>query len=182
MLRDDTEKDTDVLELGRVRFHVIRRGDRFGVRVKDPEHKRLKSFEGLEYFPIDATYRIDADFTPHDEPKQMNILSVIGTSTEMTSPGLVEFSLHGKRLSLEPLVDDPADTDLWFIFKDQTSGKETYGFRYLSGTLKDGKVDLDFNRAYNPPCAFSPYATCPLPPKENRLEARIESGEKIYKK
>jgi uncharacterized protein (DUF1684 family) len=182
-LRDDTvEGGPDRLTIGRLRFYVIRRADRFGVRVKDPQHPNLTGFEGLEFFPLDPGYRIDARFAPYDEPHEVQVLSVVGTKQTFLVPGVVEFTLHGKELSMLPFVSDPDDTDFWFIFKDLTSGKESYGFRYLSAEMTDGRVDLDFNRTYNPPCAFTPYATCPLPPKANRLDVRIESGERIYGK
>jgi len=182
-LRDDTTEDgPDRVTIGRLSFYVIRRDDRFGVRVKDPQHPHLTGFRGLEFFPLDPAYRLDARFSPYDEPQEVQVLSVVGTTSAFLVPGVVEFTLHGRELSLLPFVSDPDDTDFWFIFKDQTSGKESYGFRYLSAEMTDGRVDLDFNRTYNPPCAFTPYATCPLPPKANRLDVRIESGERIYGK
>ena len=179
-LRDDGEKEPDVLTVGRLRLHVIERGDRHGVRVKDPESSRLKNFSGLQYYPLDAAYRLDAVFKPYEEPREVAITTVIGTTVPLLAPGSVEFTIDGEAFSLQPLVSDPEDTNLWFIFQDQTSGKETYGFRYLYADLADGRVDLDFNKAYNPPCAFTPYATCPLPQRENRLDVRIEAGERIY--
>ena len=106
----------------------------------------------------------------------------MGTTTTLFVPGEVEFKLGGRKLKLLPLVSEPGEKKLWFIFEDETSGQETYSFRYLYGDLRRGRVDLDFNRAYNPPCAFTPYATCPLPPRENRLAVRIEAGERIYGK
>jgi len=179
-LRDDGDGEPDVLTLGRLRLYVIERGDRHGVRVKDPDSIRLEEFRGLNYYPLDPAYRPDTVFKPYDEPREVSISTVIGTTVTMLAPGSVEFTIDGETYSLQPLVDDPDDTSLWFIFQDQTSGKETYGFRYLYADLEDGRVDLDFNRAYNPPCAFTPYATCPLPRRENRLEVRIEAGERIY--
>ncbi len=179
-LRDDGDEQADVLTLGPLRLHVIERGDRHGVRVKDPESIRLKEFRGLNYFPLDPAYRFDAVFKPYDEPRDISIATVIGTTLTLLAPGSVEFTIDGETHSLQPLVEDPDDTSLWFIFQDQTSGKETYGFRYLYADLEDGRVDLDFNKAYNPPCAFTPYATCPLPQRENRLEVRIEAGERIH--
>jgi uncharacterized protein (DUF1684 family) len=180
VLRDDAEGQPDVLTVGRLRFHIIRRGDRFGVRVKDPEHPRLKAFRGLATFPLDPRFRFDAAFEPFDEPREVEITTVIGTRVTMLAPGRVTFTLDGRSHSLLPFVSEPGETELWFIFKDETSGKETYGFRYLYADLADGRVDLDFNKAYNPPCAFTPFATCPLPPRENRIDARIEAGERAY--
>ncbi len=179
-LRDDGGEDADVLTVGRLRLHVIERGDRHAVRVKDPESTRLENFPGLNYFPLDPAYRLDAVFKPYDKPREVSVSTVIGTTLTLLTPGSVEFTLNGEAFSLQPLVEDADDTSLWLIFQDRTSGKQTYGFRYLYADLKDGRVDLDFNRAYNPPCAFTPYATCPLPQRENRLDVRIESGERIY--
>ena len=139
-------------------------------------------FSGLDFYPPTPKYRLDAELKPYDEPREVEIQTVSGSSTKLLIPGGVEFTLDGQLYTLQPLVSEPGETELWFIFKDQTSGKETYGFRYLYADLTDGRVDLDFNRAYNPPCAFTPYATCPLPPRENRLEVRIEAGERIFKK
>ncbi len=179
-LRDDGDEEPDVLTLGTLRLHVIERGDRHGVRVKDPESIHRKEFRGLRYFPLDPAYRFDAVFKPYDKPREVSSTTVIGTTLTRLALGSVEFTLDGEALSLQPLVEDPDDTSLWFIFQDQTSGKQTYGFRYLYADLKDGRVDLDLNKAYNPPCAFTPYATCPLPQRKNRLEVRIEAGERIY--
>ena len=180
VLRNDNEEDTDVMQLGRLTFRVIKRQEKIGVRVKDPQHSNRKNFHGLDYFPVDLAWRLDAAFERFDEPREISISNVVGTTSNLLATGEVVFELDGERRSLLPLVGDPEDTELWLIFQDRTSGKETYGFRYLYAELKDGRVDLDFNRTYNPPCAFTPYATCPLPPRENRIDARIEAGEKIY--
>jgi uncharacterized protein (DUF1684 family) len=180
VLRDDTEGEPDVLALGRLRFYVIRRDDKFGVRVKDTEHPDLLGFRGLDYFPLDPDYRLDAAFEPYDEPREVEITTVIGTQVKVLSPGRVTFTLEGQSHSLRSFVSEAGETELWFIFKDETSGKETYGFRFLYADLAGGRVDLDFNKAYNPPCAFTPFATCPLPPRENRLDVRIEAGERAY--
>ena len=179
---DTAEGGPDALTLGRLRFHVIRRADRFGVRVKDPQHPALEAFDGLDYFAADPAYRLDAAFVPYAEPRETTVMTAVGTTTTLLVPGEVEFKLGGQQLKLLPMVSEPGDKKLWFIFKDGTSGKETYGFRYLYGDLAGGRVKLDFNRAYNPPCAFTPYATCPLPPRENRLDVRVEAGERIYGK
>ncbi len=180
-MRDDAQGDPDVLSVGRLSISVIERGDQHGVRVKDSEHQHLQSFGGIEYFPLDTTYRFDAVLKPYDEPREVSIGTVVGTTMTQYAPGTVEFTIDDRTYSLQPVVDDPADTTLWFIFQDLTSGKETYGFRYLYADIENGRVDLDFNKAYNPPCAFTPYATCPLPRRENRLDVRIEAGERIYR-
>lgn len=181
-LADDSTGKPDVLKIGDLIFYVVRRGDRFGVRIKDPNSPVRTKFKGLDYFPASPKWKIAGTFVPFAAPKKVEIPTVLGTTDTMESPGLVRFTVDGKELSLEPVVEDPEDPALWFIFSDRTSGKETYGAgRFLYAAMpKDGKVVLDFNQAYNPPCAFTPYATCPLPPKENRLPVRVEAGEKAY--
>jgi len=182
VLGDDTAEKTDVLTLGDLSFFVIKRGDRFGVRVKDSQSPVRTNFKGLDYFPADPKWRLRGTFVPYDAPKKVAIPTVLGTTDTMVAPGLVTFTIDGKKLTLEPVVEDPKDPSLWFIFKDGTSAKETYGAgRFLYADMpKDGKVVVDFNQAYNPPCAFTPYATCPLPPKQNWLPIRVEAGEKAF--
>lgn len=180
VLRDDMSETTDVVKLGEVSFYVIRRGDKFGIRVKDPNSPVRTRFKGLEYFPADPKWRVTGTFVPYDTPRKVEIPTVLGTVDVMEAPGVVTLTIDGKELTLEPVVEDPKQPSLWFIFKDGTSAKETYGAgRFLYSEMpKDGKVVVDFNQAYNPPCAFTPYATCPLPPKQNWLPIRVEAGEK----
>ncbi len=179
-LRTDATGEPDVVRLGELRFYVIERGGRFAVRVKDPQAATRREFPGLDYFPADPRFRVTADFVPYESPKEVSVPTVLGTVETMRAPGRVRFELDGRSLSLEPVLEDPGAAELFFIFKDATSGRETYpAGRYLYAPLpKDGKVVLDFNKAYNPPCAFTPYATCPYPPRENWLPVRIEAGEK----
>ena len=176
-LRPDSD---DVAHCGRLSLFVIKRGDRYGIRLKDPQSELLKAFHGLEYFPAREEYRITAKFVA--EPRKIPIANVLGQTEPEDSPGYVVFQVSGREVRLYPVLDEPDSKELSFIFRDLTSGKETYGAgRFLDTELPhDGKVVLDFNKAYNPPCAFTPYATCPLPPKENRLSVRIEAGEKNY--
>lgn len=170
----------DVVKVGRLKLLVIQRGGRMGIRVKDPESQARRTFHGIASFPADENYRVVAKFVP--EARQIPILNVLGQTEPSDSPGYAAFRLHGAEYRLRPILEEPGDKQLFFIFRDLTSGKETYGAgRFLYSDLpKDGQVVLDFNRAYNPPCAFTPYATCPLPPPENRLAVRIEAGEKKY--
>jgi hypothetical protein len=181
-LADDVDGKPDVLQLGDLRFHLVRRGARIGVRVRDPQSPLRASFKGMDYFPADPAYRIEATFHPHDTPRKIQVPTVLGTTETMDALGRVRFTLAGKEHWLEPVVEDPAHPALFFIFKDGTSGRETYAAgRFLYAEMpKDGRVILDFNKAYNPPCVFTPYATCPLPPKQNWLDARIEAGEKSF--
>jgi uncharacterized protein len=176
-LRPDSD---DAIALDRLRLYVIQRSDKTGIRMKDPQSQFVRDFHGIEYFPPRPEYRVTAQFVP--DPKKIPITNIIGQTEPEDSPGYVTFHLRGQEYRLRPVLDDPGSKDLFFIFKDQTSGKETYGAgRFLdTDPPKNGKVVLDFNKAYNPPCAFTPYATCPLPPPENRLAVRIEAGERTY--
>ena len=176
-LRADSD---DAVSVARLKLFVIQRGDRYGIRLKDPESPMRREFHGLEYFPAREEYRVVAQFVP--KARKIPIANIIGQTEPEDSPGYVVFHLQGRQFQLTPVYDDPGSKDLFFMFKDGTSGKETYGAgRFLdTDPPKDGRVVLDFNKAYNPPCAFTPYATCPLPPKENRLPVRIEAGEKTY--
>jgi len=170
----------EAVKVGRLKLFVIQRGDRTGIRLKDPESEARRTFHGIESFPADESYRVTAKFVA--EPQKIPILNVLGQTEPSDSPGYAVFRLHGAEYRLRPILESPGDRQLFFIFRDQTAGKETYGAgRFLYSDLpKDGQVVLDFNKAYNPPCAFTPYATCPLPPPENRLAVRIEAGEKKY--
>lgn len=182
VLKTDADGAPDVLEAGTLRFHVIRRGDRFAVRVKDTASPALAAFKGVEAFPPDLAFRVTGVFKPFPKPQQVPIPTVLGTTELMTSPGLVTFRLKGRRYTLQPVQEGGPDAKLFFIFRDATAGVETYpAGRFLyADPPQDGKVVLDFNRAINPPCAFTTFATCPLPPKRNQLALRVTAGEKTY--
>lgn len=171
----------DVLRLGSLRFHVLVRGSQVGVRVRDPEAEARRSFRGLSYFPVNEAWRVEARFEPAEEPRTLSVNNVLGMVEDLPSPGTAIFDVGGQEYRLEPVLE-PGARHLFFIFADETRQSETYGAgRFLDAPLpEDGKVVLDFNRAYNPPCAFTPYATCPLAPPQNRLRLRIEAGEKRY--
>jgi uncharacterized protein (DUF1684 family) len=180
VLRDDSAAAPDVVELGRLRFHVIARGGRHALRIKDPESPTRLEFRGIEFFPVDPAYRVEARLRTYDSPQPREVATVTGTTARMFAPGTLEFEILDRTFSLEPFVGEPGETDLFLMFKDRTSGRETYGAgRYLSATLEGERAVLDFNQAYNPPCAFSKFATCPLPPGENRLDVEIRAGEKL---
>ncbi|HKE23133.1 MAG TPA: DUF1684 domain-containing protein [Bryobacteraceae bacterium] len=178
--RDAKPDSADVVRIGRVSLFVIKRGDRYGIRLKDPESEARRNFHGIESYPANESYRVTARFVA--EPEQISIVNIIGQTEHYPSPGYAVFKLQGQELRLRPYLEGPNATQLFYVFRDQTSGKETYGAgRFLySVRPHDGQVTLDFNKAYNPPCSFTPYATCPLPPPENRLAVRIEAGEKKY--
>jgi uncharacterized protein (DUF1684 family) len=179
-LVSDTKGKPTVLEMGPLSFFVIQRGDRVGVRVKDKQSAALAAFHGLETYPIQPAWRIDARFEPYNPPKPVQIPNILGQVSDETSPGAIVFEWQGKTYRLDTLGS--VEEGLSLIFADETSGKETYGAgRFLeTGPPKDGKVVIDFNLAYNPPCAFTAFATCPLPPAQNKLALRVEAGEKKY--
>jgi uncharacterized protein (DUF1684 family) len=174
---DTTEKPT-VLQLGDIRMHLIQREQRFGMRVKDSHSQNLAEFKGTTFYPLQESYLVEAKFLPYDKPKKVAIPTVLGQNAEMESPGEVEFTLEGQRIRMQAVTE--GTPELMLIIKDKTSGKGTYpAGRFLdTDPPKDGKVLIDFNRAYNPPCAFTAYATCPLPPKQNWLPIAVEAGEK----
>lgn len=179
-LRPDVPGPPDVLALGRLTLQVIVRGGRHAIRLKDMDSRARREFAGLAWFPVKEDLRVTARFVSHAASKRVPVPNVLGTVEEMASPGTAVFTLAGKELRLEPVLEEADAKELFFIFRDQTAGKETYpGGRFLYAPLpKDGHVVLDFNKAYSPPCAFTAYATCPLPPKQNRLPVKIEAGEK----
>jgi uncharacterized protein (DUF1684 family) len=177
---DDDEGGPTLLEMGALSFHVVKRGDRLGLRVKDRENPARAEFKGTDYYPADRKWVVNARFEPYQPPKQVPILNVLGMETEETSPGALAFEVDGRPYKLEALKEK-GEEQFFIIFADQTSGKETYGagrYLYADPPGADGVVRLDFNRAYSPPCAFTKYATCPLPPAQNRLPLRVEAGER----
>ena len=179
-LKPDTVPDYDMLDIGPVRFFVIQRENRFGVRVKDNQSQARTRFNGLQWYPADPSWRIRAKFVPWDKPRVLSFDTEIGVKEQDQSPGYVTFKRGGQEYRLEPVVDG---SQLWFVMRDQTSGKTTYAAsRFLYAPMpKDGYVDLDFNKAENPPCVFTAYATCPLPPPQNRLNLAVTAGERNYK-
>ncbi|TWI12547.1 DUF1684 domain-containing protein [Aerolutibacter ruishenii] len=162
---------------------VIKRGQRHALRVKHADAPTRAGFAGLDYWPADRSWRVPARFVPHPAGKTLDVVNIIGTVEPVANPGAVEFEREGKHYRLEAL--DEGDGKLFLILADRTSGHGSYGAgRYLYADPPDaqGKVLLDFNQAYNPPCAFTSFATCPLPPPENRLDLQITAGEKTYAK
>jgi len=178
-LRSDDHGPPDVVALGRLRLSVIERSGRHGLRVRDPESPRRLSFAGLRWYPVDESYRVQGRFVPAAGQRTLAVPNVLGDVIEMPSPGDVEFTLHGRALRLVPVLEE-GSPQLFFIFRDTTAGKETYGAgRFLyADPPAGGTVTLDFNRAYSPPCAYTDFATCPLPPMQNRLAVAIAAGEK----
>jgi len=179
-IRGDGEGPPDRLVLGDVQVWVHQSGDRLAIRVRDRNSPLRKSFTGMKWFPIDPAYRVEATFTAYTSPKAFQVPNLLGDIDRMTAPGQVTFTLEGKEHRMTAFEDEG---ELWFVFRDVTSGETTYpAARFLYTPLpKDGKVVLDFNRAENPPCAFNPYATCPLPPPENRLTVAVAAGEQYQR-
>jgi len=181
-MKSDRTGNPTLLALGDLSMFVIERGGKFAIRLKDKDSRMRKEFTGLKWYPVKPAFRITASFKEYDPPKQIQVPNVLGTTDKLPSPGFVTFKLNGKKVRLDPVLEDPDAKELFFIFKDGTSAGTTYpAGRFLYAELPvEGKVVLDFNRAYNPPCAFTPYATCPLPPAQNRLDVAIEAGEMDY--
>ena len=179
-LKSDEEGEPTVLDMGSLRFNVVKRGDRLGLRVRDRENPARAAFKGTEYYPADRKWVVNARFEPYDPPKKVPILNVLDMTTDEISPGALAFEVDGRPYKLEALKEQGSE-QFFIIFADQTSGKETYPagrYLYADPPGADGRVTLDFNRAYSPPCAFTKYATCPLPPAQNRLPLRVEAGER----
>lgn len=180
-IASDAEGDPDQLSIDRILFYLIDRDGRIGARIKDPQAPTRTAFAGLDWYEPNPSYKVEARLEMYAAPKEVTIPTVLGSDSIGHSPGLLRFSIGGEDLTLEPLQESP-EAPLFLIFRDATNGEETYGagrFLYADPPI-DGVTVLDFNRAYNPPCAFTPFATCPLPPPENRLSPKIEAGEKYH--
>lgn len=182
-LAADITGSPTVVELGSLRMYVIQRGKRIGIRVKDLNSVAARNYAGPIFFPLDMTYRVTGTFVSSDGKKTVDVPNVLGDVTPVPIAGEVHFKLNGEDLTLTALGGDPAK-GLSFVMSDLTSKTDTYpGGRFLeTDPVVNGRVVLDFNRAYNPPCAVTPYATCPLAPKENRLATAIPAGEKYDRK
>ncbi len=178
-LAADVEGKPDVLTVGDLSLFVIKRGGRYGIRLRDKNSRMRREFTGRMWFPIDERYRVVAAWQPYEPPKMLSVPNVLGETEQQPCPGAAVFTLNGIELRLEPVLEEGR---LFFIFKDRTAGRRTYpAGRFLYSDVGQEKtVVLDFNRAYNPPCAFTPYATCPLPPKQNQLPVPVEAGELNY--
>jgi uncharacterized protein len=181
------EGTPSILTAGALSMFVIHRGDRYALRLKDSHSFARLHFQGLKWYEPDAKYRIAAQWIPYTPAKMVKIPTIVGTTIEMPVPGAAEFVLDGRTLRLEPVLESPKDTKLFFILRDTTSRTMTYGaarFLYTAfpdhGLDKPGKIWLDFNRLENPPCAYTAYATCPLPPPQNRLAIALAAGEQRY--
>jgi uncharacterized protein (DUF1684 family) len=179
-LKSDSEEEADEIAIGDITLWVHLSGDRPTIRMRDPNSDTAKSFRGFQWFPIDDQYRVVGRFIKDPAPREVKAPNQLGDEDTMQTEGVVEFTIGGQTVRLRPMTTRPKR--FWFIFRDGTSGKETYETaRFLYSDLRDdGTTVLDFNQAYNPPCAFNPFTTCPLPLPENRLKVRIPAGEKAY--
>ena len=179
-LAADATGEPTVVELGTVSFYPIVRGEKVGLRVRDTASRAREAFEGIPTFPVAPRWRVAARFEPYDPPREVGIPDVTGNLQQIVSPGAVLFAAGGETRRLEALDGGP--DELFLIFADETSGETTYGagrYLYVPRADESGRLAVDFNRAYNPPCAFTAYATCPLPPKGNRLPFAVEAGERL---
>jgi uncharacterized protein (DUF1684 family) len=181
-MKPDISGEPTILSVDSLSWYVINRDERFGIRLRDHESENIKNFAGIEMYPIETSWRIQARLEPYNPPKIIDVPNIIGTINEETSPGSLIFSIEGKEYRLDP-IGKPGGKSLFIIFADQTNGYETYGagrFLYASMPGEDGVTTIDFNKTYNPPCVFTRFATCPLPPSQNVLPIRITAGEKKY--
>lgn len=179
-LLDDLSGNPTILQTGSLRWYVIKRTKGLGIRLRDLNADLVKNFNGIERFPVNEEWKIEATFDPYEPPKKILIPDIVGTADEELCPGAVVFTKGDLEYRIDAIESGQR---LFLIFADETSGVETYGagrFMYVDKPDSAGKIILDFNKAYNPPCVFTKFATCPLPPKENYLKLRIEAGEKMW--
>jgi uncharacterized protein (DUF1684 family) len=177
---DDDSASNPVLAYGSLRWNIIKRGDRMGIRLHDLENPNLKSFTGIHRYPVNPDWKIKARLLQTLPGKTINILDVLGQTQAQRSPGTLSFDIDGKAYTLDVLEGN--HDDYFLIFGDATNGLETYPsgrFIYVPKAGADGTTFIDFNKSYSPPCAFTPYATCPLPPRQNILPVEVRAGEKF---
>jgi uncharacterized protein (DUF1684 family) len=181
-LRDDSHSTPTILRLGSLSFYVIERVGDLAVRVKDSESPSRTGFLGIEHYPVDERWQLRAMFEASDPPRHVSVQTVLGRQETYLMPGALAFELDGRTHRLDVFLEED-DADLFVVFGDLTNGESTFGggrYVYTRPPDNDGVVVIDFNKAYNPPCVFTAYATCPLPLPQNRLPIRVEAGEKRY--
>ncbi len=178
----DNQGEPTVISSGSLRIWIIGRANKLGVRVRDLQSPRLREFKPIEYYPIDTAWVLDARFEAHEPHRRIPIVNILGLEEEMDCPGTLVFQKDGHEWRLDAVLEEPNDPTLFVMFADRSNGNGSYGGgRFLRVPLPQaGRTRIDFNRAYNPPCAFNNFATCPLPPPQNRLALRVESGERAY--
>jgi uncharacterized protein (DUF1684 family) len=183
LVADVHEKPTELIA-GSLHFMLIERAGHLGIRVRDSVSPNRLLFKGLQYFPVRPDWHIQAHFEPYVPEHRIPIVNILGMTEEMTSPGAIVFEHEGRTWRLDAILEAPGDRELFVMFSDATSGKETYGagrFLYV-GLPEADRIEIDFNEAFNPPCAFTDFATCPLPPEQNRLPGAIDAGELKYER
>jgi uncharacterized protein (DUF1684 family) len=183
LVSDEGDKPTELIA-GTLHFMVIDRAGHLGVRVRDSVSPNRVQFKGLQYFPVRPDWLVHARFEPYVPEHKIQIVNILGMTEEMTSPGAIVFERGGRTWRLDAILEDPGDQQLFVMFSDSTSGKQTYGagrFLYI-GLPQGNRIEVDFNEAFNPPCAFTDFATCPLPPEQNRLALSVDAGELKYER
>jgi len=178
----DTQGEPTVISSGSLRLFVIERSGKVGVRVRDIDSPRRRQFAPIDYFPVTTDWVFNARFEPYEPHRAIKIINILGLEVEQDSPGALVFNKDGREYRLDAVLESPTDQTLFVMFGDRTNGKGSYGGgRFLHTPLpSQGTVRVDFNQAYNPPCAFNNFATCPLPPEQNKLTLAVEAGEKAY--
>jgi len=178
----DTQGEPTVISSGSLRLFVIERSGKVGVRVRDIDSPRRRQFAPIDYFPVTTDWVFNARFEPYEPHRALKIINILGLEVEQDSPGALVFNKDGREYRLDAVLESPTDQTLFVMFGDRTNGKGSYGGgRFLHTPLpSQGTVRVDFNQAYNPPCAFNNFATCPLPPEQNKLTLAVEAGEKAY--
>lgn len=180
---DANEKPTELVA-GSLHFLLIERAGHLGIRVRDSVSSNRLQFKGLQYFPLRADWHIQAHFEPYLPERHIPIANILGMTQDMISPGAIVFEREGRAWRLDTVLEAPGEQQLFVMFSDATSGKQTYGagrFLYV-GLPKGDRIDVDFNEAFNPPCAFTNFATCPLPPQQNQLALSVDAGELKYER
>jgi uncharacterized protein len=180
----DSQSEPTVISSGALRIWIIERSGKLGVRIRDLDSAHRREFKSIDYYPVDTAWVLDARFEPYEPHRHIPIVNILGLESDMDCPGTLVFQKDGREWRLDALLEDPHDDTLFVMFADRTNGDGSYGGgRFLRVPLPArGTTQVDFNKAYNPPCAFNDFATCPLPPPQNRLALRVESGEKAYGK
>ncbi|NLP09370.1 DUF1684 domain-containing protein [bacterium] len=181
-LHSDAQGKPTLLFYHTLSWHIIQRSGRFAVRLRDSTHVNRRTFRGIDYFPVDPAWRVKAKFIAYEPVKMLRIINVVGQVEDQPCPGALLFTLQNQQCRLD-VLDEGREEPFFVVFADATSGEETYGggrFLYVARPDSAFETFIDFNKAYNPPCSFTPYATCPLPPESNRLSIAIRAGEKRY--
>lgn len=182
-LQSDADGTPTTLKQDSLLWYVINRRGDYYIRLKNTNHSNFDSFNGIKRYPVSRDWRVKATFKRFDQPKQITIPDVLGEGKQETMYGTLNFTIDGKKYSLDPLENPDTNERLFIIFGDQTNGESTYSggrYIYIDAPDENGTTYIDFNKAYNPPCVFTHFATCPLPPTQNKLDIKVTAGEKMY--